>query len=126
VGELHSLTDWQVSEASEEAELVDFCRARRIRKATRVGKGITSGVGKRLREQERCELPSVQYKKKPAPIPRDKKDAGGKGQEDDGAACGPQKRRPIPAYSDSTTLLGAKEVSHDSSDLSVYRYVYIL
>ena len=25
VGELHSLTDWQVSEASEEAELVDFC-----------------------------------------------------------------------------------------------------
>lgn len=24
VGELHSLTDWQVSEASEEAELVDF------------------------------------------------------------------------------------------------------
>ena len=80
----------------------------------------------RLREQERCELPSVQYKKKPAPIPRDKKDAGGKGQEDDGAACGPQNRRPIPAYSDSTTLLGAKEVSHDSSDLSVYRYVYIL
>lgn len=25
MGELHSLTDWQVSEASEEAELVDFC-----------------------------------------------------------------------------------------------------
>lgn len=24
VGELHSLIDWQVSEASEEAELVDF------------------------------------------------------------------------------------------------------
>lgn len=24
VGELHSLTDWQVSEDSEEAELVDF------------------------------------------------------------------------------------------------------
>jgi len=24
VGELHSLTDWQVSEASEEAELDDF------------------------------------------------------------------------------------------------------
>lgn len=24
VGELHSLTDWQVSDASEEAELVDF------------------------------------------------------------------------------------------------------
>lgn len=26
VGELHSLTDWQVSEASEEAELDEFCR----------------------------------------------------------------------------------------------------
>lgn len=25
VGELHSLTDWQVSEASEEAELDEFC-----------------------------------------------------------------------------------------------------
>lgn len=25
VGELHSLTDWQVSEASEDAELEDFC-----------------------------------------------------------------------------------------------------
>lgn len=25
VGELHSLTDWQVSEASEEAELEEFC-----------------------------------------------------------------------------------------------------
>ena len=29
VGELHSLTDWQVSEASEDAELEDFCRAAR-------------------------------------------------------------------------------------------------
>lgn len=27
VGELHSLTDWQVSEASDEAELEDFCHA---------------------------------------------------------------------------------------------------
>lgn len=27
VGELHSLTDWQVSEASEDAELEDFCHA---------------------------------------------------------------------------------------------------
>lgn len=27
VGELHSLTDWQVSEASEDAELEDFCCA---------------------------------------------------------------------------------------------------
>lgn len=26
VGELHSLTDWQVSDASEDAELDDFCR----------------------------------------------------------------------------------------------------
>lgn len=26
VGELHSLTDWQVSDASEEAELDEFCR----------------------------------------------------------------------------------------------------
>lgn len=25
VGELHSLTDWQVSEASDDAELDDFC-----------------------------------------------------------------------------------------------------
>lgn len=25
VGELHSLTDWHVSEASEDAELDDFC-----------------------------------------------------------------------------------------------------
>lgn len=28
VGELHSLTDWQVSEASEEAELDEFCSGR--------------------------------------------------------------------------------------------------
>lgn len=27
VGELHSLTDWQVSEASDDAELEDFCHA---------------------------------------------------------------------------------------------------
>lgn len=27
MGELHSLTDWQVSEASEDAELEDFCFA---------------------------------------------------------------------------------------------------
>lgn len=27
MGELHSLTDWQVSEASEDAELEDFCHA---------------------------------------------------------------------------------------------------
>lgn len=29
MGELHSLTDWQVSEASEDAELEDFCCAGR-------------------------------------------------------------------------------------------------
>lgn len=37
MGELHSLTDWQVSEASEDAELEDFCRAeasRRLRRQT--------------------------------------------------------------------------------------------
>lgn len=28
VGELHSLTDWQVSDASEEAELEEFCSRR--------------------------------------------------------------------------------------------------
>lgn len=33
VGELHSLTDWQVSEASEEAELDEFCS----REGPRVG-----------------------------------------------------------------------------------------
>lgn len=32
VGELHSLTDWQVSEASEDAELEDFCHAGRPRR----------------------------------------------------------------------------------------------
>lgn len=31
VGELHSLTDWQVSEASEEAELDEFCSIKRHR-----------------------------------------------------------------------------------------------
>lgn len=36
VGELHSLTDWQVSEASEEAELDEFCSR----------KGVTEGTDK--------------------------------------------------------------------------------
>lgn len=31
VGELHSLTDWQVSEASDDAELEDFCRVEESR-----------------------------------------------------------------------------------------------
>lgn len=39
VGELHSLTDWQVSEASEEAELDEFCSIKQHRNA---GKGYTS------------------------------------------------------------------------------------
>lgn len=39
VGELHSLTDWQVSEASEEAELDEFCSVKQHRNA---GKGYTS------------------------------------------------------------------------------------
>lgn len=39
VGELHSLTDWQVSEASEEAELDEFCSIKQHRNA---GKEYTS------------------------------------------------------------------------------------
>lgn len=39
VGELHSLTDWQVSEASEEAELDEFCSVKQHHNA---GKGYTS------------------------------------------------------------------------------------
>lgn len=39
VGELHSLTDWQVSEASEEAELDEFCSVKQHRNA---GEGDTS------------------------------------------------------------------------------------
>lgn len=38
VGELHSLTDWQVSEASEDAELEDFCHAEAGRCADGEGK----------------------------------------------------------------------------------------
>lgn len=39
MGELHSLTDWQVSEASEEAELEDFCDAEVGRQADGEGGG---------------------------------------------------------------------------------------
>lgn len=39
VGELHSLTDWQVSEASEEAELDEFCS---VNSTTTQGKEKTS------------------------------------------------------------------------------------
>lgn len=38
VGELHSLTDWQVSEASEDAELEDFCHAEASRRADGAGR----------------------------------------------------------------------------------------
>lgn len=34
VGELHSLTDWQVSDASEEAELDEFCSREEPHKGT--------------------------------------------------------------------------------------------
>ena len=37
MGELHSRTDWQVSEASEEAELEDFCDADAGRQADGAG-----------------------------------------------------------------------------------------
>lgn len=40
VGELHSLTDWQVSEASEEAELDEFCSVKQHR--NNAGRGYTS------------------------------------------------------------------------------------
>lgn len=38
VGELHSLTDWQVSEASEEAELDEFCWVKRTQNGTRTAR----------------------------------------------------------------------------------------
>lgn len=38
MGELHSLTDWQVSEASEDAELEDFCHAEASRRADGAGR----------------------------------------------------------------------------------------
>lgn len=37
VGELHSLTDWQVSEASEDAELEDFCHEEASRQGGEAG-----------------------------------------------------------------------------------------
>lgn len=40
VGELHSLTDWQVSEASEDAELEDFCWGEESRPGHSPGQGI--------------------------------------------------------------------------------------
>lgn len=60
VGELHSLTDWQVSEASEEAELVDFWqkggrgdeRMREKKKSGGGGRG-DGWRGRRRRQQGR-------------------------------------------------------------------------
>lgn len=65
VGELHSLTDWQVSEASEEAELDEFCsRAGTTRgdrqnpdrtppKSNRKLKNKKTGVGKSTHRDRR-------------------------------------------------------------------------
>lgn len=44
VGELHSLTDWQVSEASEEAELVDFWRKGRRERRKQTEENRRDGV----------------------------------------------------------------------------------
>lgn len=46
VGELHSLTDWQVSEASEDAELEDFCHAEASRCA-QTGRSAVQDDGRR-------------------------------------------------------------------------------
>lgn len=48
VGELHSLTDWQVSEASEEAELDEFCSIKQHRNA---GKEYTSHQKRKKKKQ---------------------------------------------------------------------------
>lgn len=47
VGELHSLTDWQVSEASEEAELDEFCWGSKKKKKSQ------KGTTKRKKREER-------------------------------------------------------------------------
>lgn len=54
VGELHSLTDWQVSEASEEAELDEFCSREGPHATKRTGnpKGRWGGEGTH-RERQR-------------------------------------------------------------------------
>lgn len=50
VGELHSLTDWQVSEASEEAELDEFCSIKQHRNA---GKEYTSHQKKKKKQHHK-------------------------------------------------------------------------
>lgn len=56
VGELHSLTDWQVSEASEDAELEDFCHAEASGWSQTVARGQTGQGG---REEKRVLVTAV-------------------------------------------------------------------
>lgn len=57
VGELHSLTDWQVSEASEEAELDEFCSIKQHRNA---GKGYTSHQKRKKKSQTKRQKAHTQ------------------------------------------------------------------
>lgn len=57
VGELHSLTDWQVSEASEEAELDEFCSIKQHRNA---GKGYTSHQKRKKKTQTKRQKAHTQ------------------------------------------------------------------
>lgn len=57
VGELHSLTDWQVSEASEEAELDEFCSIKQHRNA---GKGIRKPPEKKKKSQTKRQKAHTQ------------------------------------------------------------------
>lgn len=57
VGELHSLTDWQVSEASEEAELDEFCSIKQHRNA---GKGYTSQQKRKKKSQTKRQKAHTQ------------------------------------------------------------------
>lgn len=54
VGELHSLTDWQVSEASEEAELVDFWEREDGVKNSGVVHQMKGGRRRKVRVKEEC------------------------------------------------------------------------
>lgn len=57
MGELHSLTDWHVSEASEDAELEDFCQAGEWVLQT----GAGSRQGGRQSGEERTVLVTVPH-----------------------------------------------------------------
>lgn len=61
VGELHSLTDWQVSEASEDAELEDFCSAEVSRWVVTDGEGARGHTGQRGREEKKEFWSQRQY-----------------------------------------------------------------